>query len=540
MSEEYEEIDLRDYIKVLLRQKWIVICLTLGAIIGATVVNFFILKPVYQAKAILLVPKFTPAVVSKSMTIEEYINLQTLVPKTLSPDAYAALLKTPALEREIINTLNLRNFSGEILSPDELEKMVEIEAVKNTDLIQIRVEHYNPQKAAEIANTWARLFVEESKKSDIQSALSSEEAVRKQLEIAKMNLMKAEEEKKDFQKRNRILVLEKQVNSKVNKIAEFNARLSDIDRLLQKTKMEIKIWLFTLIKGEMSAYESRLADIRLILLKQKLEKGKIKDELKGQTKTLILRESLIKDEYLAKLLADLTEQSAISLGNLGLESEKVNPIYQNLKQRLVNLNISQEVLIKEAEELEGAVGELEKILSALQQQLSNDELEYQRLPFVVHSILSKLRKVQLGSLRSSIAKKLEGQLVDATISIQSLLEEKRQLKDHVKRYSEELNELQVMLETEKLKLKDLERKLRIAESTCEMLSKKLEEARIATTMKTDKVKIASLAAEPKRPIKPRKKQNILISGILGLFGGVLVAFFVDWWTKGGANAEKRN
>jgi len=59
-------------------------------------------------------------------------------------------------------------------------------------------------------------------------------------------------------------------------------------------------------------------------------------------------------------------------------------------------------------------------------------------------------------------------------------------------------------------------------------------------MKTDKVKIASLAAKPEHPIKPRKKQNILISGILGLFVGILVAFFVDWWTKGGANAEKRN
>jgi len=127
---EYDEVDLRDYIEVLLRRKWIVILVTLSATIGAAVISFFVLKPVYQAKTVLLIPKFAPAVISKSMTIEEYINLQ------------------------VIDILDLRKASGEKLSPDELEKMMVAEPVKGADLIEIKVESNDPKMAKEIANTW--------------------------------------------------------------------------------------------------------------------------------------------------------------------------------------------------------------------------------------------------------------------------------------------------------------------------------------------------------------------------------------------------
>ncbi|GAH72473.1 unnamed protein product, partial [marine sediment metagenome] len=34
------------------------------------------------------------------------------------------------------------------------------------------------------------------------------------------------------------------------------------------------------------------------------------------------------------------------------------------------------------------------------------------------------------------------------------------------------------------------------------------------------------------PIKPNKKLNILIAGVLGLFVGIFVAFFLEFWQKG--------
>ena len=37
---------------------------------------------------------------------------------------------------------------------------------------------------------------------------------------------------------------------------------------------------------------------------------------------------------------------------------------------------------------------------------------------------------------------------------------------------------------------------------------------------------------PQAPIKPNKKLNLAISGVLGLFLGVFIAFFTEFWQSG--------
>jgi len=107
--------------------------------------------------------------------------------------------------------------------------------------------------------------------------------------------------------------LEKEVSNKINKIADFKARLSEINRSLKSIKAEIRIWLPELVNNEISAYESRLADIRLTQLKQEWEAKKIKEELRNQSKILVLHKSITEDQYLNQLLAELTRSKAISL-----------------------------------------------------------------------------------------------------------------------------------------------------------------------------------------------------------------------------------
>lgn len=45
-------------------------------------------------------------------------------------------------------------------------------------------------------------------------------------------------------------------------------------------------------------------------------------------------------------------------------------------------------------------------------------------------------------------------------------------------------------------------------------------------------KIINNAQMPVSPIKPNKKLNILIAGVLGLFVGIFAAFFLEFWQKG--------
>jgi capsular polysaccharide biosynthesis protein len=45
-------------------------------------------------------------------------------------------------------------------------------------------------------------------------------------------------------------------------------------------------------------------------------------------------------------------------------------------------------------------------------------------------------------------------------------------------------------------------------------------------------KIINYAQLPAVPIKPNKKLNIVIAGVLGLFVGIFFAFFLEFWQKG--------
>lgn len=49
------EINFRDFIEIIIKRKWIIITFTLAFILISAVVNFFVLKPVYEAKATLII-----------------------------------------------------------------------------------------------------------------------------------------------------------------------------------------------------------------------------------------------------------------------------------------------------------------------------------------------------------------------------------------------------------------------------------------------------------------------------------------------------
>jgi len=56
---------------------------------------------------------------------------------------------------------------------------------------------------------------------------------------------------------------------------------------------------------------------------------------------------------------------------------------------------------------------------------------------------------------------------------------------------------------------------------------------LKTSLKScEDFKIINYTQLPDAPIKPNKKLNILIAGVLGLFVGIFVAFFLEFWQKG--------
>jgi capsular polysaccharide biosynthesis protein len=157
-----EEIDLREYINVLLKRKGIIILIFLIAVITAALVSYFYLKPVYEASTILMISK-------PKYQVELEPKIQTQFTPEISLATYESLIKDREIEEEVIKKLNLDQPPYE-LSPDSLQGMITIESLKDTNLIKMNLQTGDPKLAKDIANVWAELFVEKNKNLYLQES----------------------------------------------------------------------------------------------------------------------------------------------------------------------------------------------------------------------------------------------------------------------------------------------------------------------------------------------------------------------------------
>jgi capsular exopolysaccharide synthesis family protein len=141
----YERMEFRPYLNRLREWAW---ALVLGTLVSAGL-GYVIarqLPPVYEASTTLLV-NVSPA--GGLPTYNDVMLSQQLV-KT-----YATLALQPVLLERAATQLGLA------LSPDDLRRMVDVQPVRDTQLITIAVRSPVPDDAQRIANTLASVFIEE-------------------------------------------------------------------------------------------------------------------------------------------------------------------------------------------------------------------------------------------------------------------------------------------------------------------------------------------------------------------------------------------
>lgn len=142
-----EEVDLREYINVLLKRKGIIILIFLIAVITAAIISYFVLTPVYQSS------------VSFQVNIELTKRLY-YHPSSSSTNPYISdiliLLTSDSILREAAERINLSyNFT-------KIKEKVEATNIKDTNIITLTVEDENPKIAKDLANSIVEVFVEKN------------------------------------------------------------------------------------------------------------------------------------------------------------------------------------------------------------------------------------------------------------------------------------------------------------------------------------------------------------------------------------------
>jgi len=152
MSEQQplnNEVDLRDYIEVILKRKKTILTVFFVCVIITTVISFLMPK-VYEATTIIeigsiLMPDSILTPVSTSIPL-------------ISKDKTIQKLKTDKMLEPVIQTLNL-NIDG-----CALENSIKIEDIKNTNFLKLKIQYEESQLAVKIGNTIADYFVQQGNK----------------------------------------------------------------------------------------------------------------------------------------------------------------------------------------------------------------------------------------------------------------------------------------------------------------------------------------------------------------------------------------
>ena len=236
-----DEVDLRRYIGVLFRHWKLIVSITAIAVIVAVLFSFLATTRTYEAKAAVLITSTRAQVVFEP-------NYKTLVP-TEDADfkkAIVALVKSSSVAGDVIDQL------GDKLEPGErnvttIQGMVTTST--NGDLIQISVKSADAEKAAAIANAWAKSY-----ESYINGLYSGILLTPEELQV------QADAAKKDYQEKQK--ALENFLGN--NSIKKFSDQIADKELLGSITSLREQI-----AAGSLSNASAAANSLATVLLQAK-------------------------------------------------------------------------------------------------------------------------------------------------------------------------------------------------------------------------------------------------------------------------------
>ena len=143
-----EEISLREYFLILGKRLWVILLITIISVVASGIVSYYVLVPEYQT--------FTTLMVGKPKDYQNYdqkLEYNELLLNQKLVNTYGQIVQSRVVTDEVIENLNLN------LSYKEFTDKVNVNLVKDTEIIKIEVTDTNPKLAAKIANETAQVFM---------------------------------------------------------------------------------------------------------------------------------------------------------------------------------------------------------------------------------------------------------------------------------------------------------------------------------------------------------------------------------------------
>lgn len=321
---DFEEINLRDYIEVLLKGKWIVAIITLIAVLTSAFVSFFVLEPVYEARAAIMVKQ--PDIGAAGQEQKDLVRLVSEM--GIYPRMGLETYRSQVRNSEVLSNVKYRLNLG--MSIHDLRESIDTEVIKDSNLIRITVRSSDPDRAATIANVLVEEYMKFIDKLNVEQISRARAVLSEQAAVEKKNLEQALSDLKSL---------------------AMTARSADEIR----REIEALTALLTTYKSRMKEAEVEMAAISARI-------AEAKEQLASTPDVIATEKSLLEDPYLQEIVSESTGERATRLAGLKFTSEELNPVASTLKERLAENEI-------ELSGLKGTVGKLKQAVSSLEKEL---------------------------------------------------------------------------------------------------------------------------------------------------------------------------
>ena len=470
--------NIRDYLFVILKRKWLILSLTL-VVTSLVTIQMFRTPSIYQGETTIRIePKQRSVLQTKDIVINTSANDPTFLGTQLK------LLQNPTLARQVVLTLDLQNNPNFIgtqsqggffsslkkifnrdtkerppspaiatatnvvgenallerpLSPEELAKLEPyedaitfaetVEPVEKTNLITIKFTHTDPDLAQKVPNTIAEVFIANNIDRATRGSQKAEDVLAREIAARQMEIKRDTERQFNYAKaKNLPLTNDVGTNVELQRLKELSSQMLDAENE-RKTAQSI--------------YESA--------------------KLSAKNGDVFSIPDVQKSEYIANLREKLSE----------------------LKQKRDSLLVIYTSEWPEVKKLESQIGPRERELERATAEIVNSTKARYDAALAKENYLRKTYNEQRGTTTQQTHDQIE------MIAISSGLETNKQY----------LNAL---------------------------LQRQRELQATNSAERPNEVSVATYSRLPKIPIGPPRLRNILIAFLLSLIAGIGLAFLLDF------------
>jgi capsular exopolysaccharide synthesis family protein len=316
---EEQEVHLRDYLYVVRKRRKPIGFFFLLMLLAALLLTFFG-KVIYRAEATILIERENPNVVDfkevmafDASTTDYYqtqyqmLKSRTLIERLIEDqklveDSYLQGLKKGAIRGMIQSWEFSPAWLKELFEEPTWEdlfirKMLQINPIRNSRLVQVRVLHPDPAKSAQMTNRLVDLFIQRNLESRFAISRQATELISNQLVDLKEKVAKAEQKLQDYKEEKNLVTI---------------PSMREQDEFIQDAKLELV---------KIQAEESKLAKRYLPAHPKRIH---IRSQIEG------LQQKIEQEEQKKIELSRI----AIEYSEFEREAESARRIYQSLLDRL--------------------------------------------------------------------------------------------------------------------------------------------------------------------------------------------------------------